>query len=46
MGYNMMKYGNYMMEEWFRWFKIIVIPIIIIGIVVFIVYKLLNNKKL
>ena len=44
MGYNMMGYGNSIMRGWFG---MMIIPIIIIGIVVFMVYKPLqdNNSK-
>jgi len=42
MGYNMM-YGNNIMGGWYG---MMIIPIIIIGIVVFLVYKPLKNNNI
>lgn len=43
MGYNMMRYGNSMIGGWFG---MMIIPIIIIGIVVFVVYKPMQNNNI
>ena len=43
MGYNMMRYGNNMMGGWVG---MIIIPIIIIGIIAFLVYKPLQNNNI
>ena len=43
MGYSMMRYGNNMMGGWVG---MIIIPIIIIGIIAFLVYKPLQNNNI
>lgn len=43
MGYSMMRYGNNIMGGWVG---MIIIPIIIIGIIVFLVYKPLQNNNI